>query len=103
MHALCVPATFKPGLEPMAYRERQSPMAQLLNFAPTKPGHVNPVLWQQSVGIARQACARFFRDGGTPRAAVDAFGLATDPGNDWSRAVEAIAEALSTRPMRKAA
>jgi len=78
-------------------------MAQLLNFAPTKPGHVNPVLWHQSVGIARQACARIFRDGGTPRAAVAAFALESDPGTDWSRAVEAIAEALSTRPMRKAA
>jgi hypothetical protein len=78
-------------------------MAQLLNFAPMKPDHVNPVLWQQSVGIARQACARIFRDGGTPRAAVEAFSLKIDPAADWSRAVQAIAESLSARPMRKAA
>ncbi|HRD75638.1 MAG TPA: hypothetical protein PK264_06850 [Hyphomicrobiaceae bacterium] len=78
-------------------------MAQIVNFAPSKPGHVNPVLWQQSVGMARQVCARIFRDGGSPKTAVEAFGLKSEPGTDWSRAVGAIAESLSARPMRRAA
>ena len=30
------------------------------------PRYINPVQWQQSIGYARQACARLFRDGGTP-------------------------------------
>ena len=40
------------------------------------PSYINPVQWQQSVGYARQACARIFRDGGNPADAVRAFGLA---------------------------
>ena len=78
-------------------------MAIVVSLAPTKPDHVNPVLWQQSVGIARQACARIFRDGGTPRTALDAFGLRSVAASDWSRAVSLIAEALSSRPVRRAA
>ena len=37
--------------------------------------HVNPLQWHQAVGVARQSCARFFRDGGAPADALLAFGL----------------------------
>lgn len=67
------------------------------------PDHINPVQWHQSLGYARQACARFFRDGGAPRDAIGAFGLAAPNGADWSKAVALIAESLCTRPLRKAA
>ena len=68
------------------------------------PDHINPVQWHQALGYARQACARIFRDGGTPRDALGAFGLAPGGGSvDWSKAVELVAEVLCARPMRKAA
>ena len=66
--------------------------------------HINPVQWQQAMGYARQACARIFRDGGSPRDAVRAFGLAMgDPATEWSTAVDRIAHALCTPALRKAA
>ncbi len=55
--------------------------------------------------MARQSCARFFRDGGTPADALVAFGLAADehiPG-DWGKAVDAIAEVLCLAPAKRAA
>lgn len=68
------------------------------------PRHISPVQWQQSVGYARQACARFFRDGLTPADALAAFNVAggtrTD---DWSTAVDRIAQTLCAPPLRKAA
>lgn len=73
------------------------------------PAHINPILWNQSIGYARQAAARIFRDGGTPADALHAFGVTDrDGGNaDWSKAVEAIAEVLSAptaqQPTKKAA
>lgn len=69
----------------------------------TSPPHINPMQWHQSVGYARQACARIFRDGGSPADALAAFGVKTGGGADWSRAVELIAEALSAAPVRHAA
>lgn len=77
-------------------------MANLIAATPEKPQHINPVHWQQSLAIARQASARIFRDGGTPDDALKAFGLRPGQG-DWSKAVEAIAETLCARPMRLAA
>lgn len=77
-------------------------MANVIAMTPEKPQHINPVHWQQSLGVARQASARIFRDGGTPEDALRAFGLKAGQA-DWSKAVEAIAEALCTRPMRLAA
>jgi hypothetical protein len=66
--------------------------------------HINPVQWQQAMGYARQACARIFRDGGSPGDAVRAFGLAMgEPTTDWSTAVERIAHGLCTPALRKAA
>ena len=67
--------------------------------------HINPLQWHQAVGIARQSCARFFRDGGMPADALLAFGLSADDrsGQDWSRTVEAIAESLCAAPLKRAA
>lgn len=77
-------------------------MATLQFISPSKPGHINPVQWQQSIAIARQASARVFRDGGTPAEAARAFGIDL-PSADWSKVVEAIAELLCASPVRKAA
>lgn len=67
--------------------------------------HINPVQWQQSIGLARQSCARIFRDGGKPQDALVAFGITSDAGRivDWSKAVEMVAEAISATPVRRAA
>ena len=63
------------------------------------PRYINPVQWQQSIGYARQACARLFRDGSTPADALAAFGLPrADLTLDWSTAVERIAHALCAPP-----
>lgn len=69
------------------------------------PQHVNPIEWQQNVGYARQACARIFRDGGTPGDALKAFGLTQDAAlADWSVAVDRVAATLSApASARKAA
>ncbi|MGQ0674370.1 MAG: hypothetical protein ACT4N2_16045 [Hyphomicrobium sp.] len=69
------------------------------------PDHVNPIQWQQASAIARQSCARFFRDGGRPADAMRAFGLEPAQANaaDWSRAVDAIAEVLCAHPIQRAA
>jgi hypothetical protein len=71
----------------------------------SNPDHVNPVQWQQAQGVARQTCARFFRDGGTPEDALKAFGVSAGEitGLDWSRAVDAIAQTLCYAPQRRAA
>jgi hypothetical protein len=65
--------------------------------------NINPAHWNQSVGYARQVCARVFRDGGSPAEAMGTFGLKVEGRPDWSRAVNAIAEALCTRPTRRVA
>ena len=67
--------------------------------------HINPVQWQQSLGLARQACARIFRDGGSPADALVAFGIASgDSAISWNVAIDRIATALSTpAKLRKAA
>ena len=67
------------------------------------PGHINPIEWHQSMGLARQACARIFRDGGSPTDALSAFGVTPRADIDWSRAVEIIAESLATPALRRAA
>lgn len=69
------------------------------------PHYINPIEWHQAQGIARQTCARFFRDGGKPADALMAFGLPADavPAAEWSKAVEAIAEALCMKPLKRAA
>jgi hypothetical protein len=68
------------------------------------PAHINPIEWHQAVGVARQSCARFFRDGGTAKDAMLAFGAdgAADEA-DWGKAVEAIAFVLCARGHKRAA
>ena len=65
--------------------------------------HINPLQWHQALGVARQSCARLFRDGGTPEDALRAFGLKPSAADDWSHAVELIAEMLCAAPQRRAA
>jgi len=69
------------------------------------PNHVNPLQWHQAVGVARQSCARLFRDGGSPADALIAFGLPADERthDDWGKVVEAIASVLCAAPVRRAA
>lgn len=68
------------------------------------PEHINPLQWHQALGVARQSCARFFRDGRTPGDAMHAFGLKPlAVHDDWSHAVEAIAETLCVTTQKRAA
>jgi hypothetical protein len=69
------------------------------------PDHINPIQWHQASAIARQSCARFFRDGGTPADAMRAFGLEPQSAGaaQWDKAVEAIAQSLCSAPVRRAA
>ena len=69
------------------------------------PDHINPLQWHQAQGVARQACARFFRDGRTPADAAGAFGITAEveAGLDWVKTVDLIAAALCAEPMRRAA
>jgi hypothetical protein len=65
--------------------------------------HISSAQWEHAIGYARQMCARIFRDGGTPCAALKAFGLNVTDQADWSTAVDRIALALCTWRQRKAA
>jgi hypothetical protein len=68
------------------------------------PNNVNPVQWQQTLGYARNVCARVFRDGGKPADALAAFGLSSiDAPKDWATVVDRIALQLAKSPARKAA
>lgn len=67
------------------------------------PRHISPVQWEQSIGYARTVCARMFRDGGTPAAALAAFGLEAAHGADWRSAVDRIAQHLCAPQQRMAA
>ncbi len=70
-----------------------------------KPEHIHDLQWAQALAIARQTCAGIFKDGGVPKDALKAFGLAPDlgPAADWSRTVEAIAQVLCQGPDQIAA
>jgi len=74
-----------------------------IDLSASAPRNIDPGHWHQSVGYARQACARVFRDGGSPAEAMTAFGVKADGRVDWSRAVELIAEAMCARPARRVA
>lgn len=68
------------------------------------PNHINPIQWQQTLGLARTACARIFRDGGRPADALAAFGLGESAADiDWSTATDRIAASMCQPKMRKAA
>lgn len=69
----------------------------------TSPRHVDPIAWHQALGYARQASARIFRDGGTPRDALAAFAIKVETAADWSRAIDLIAQSLTTASKRQAA
>ena len=57
--------------------------------------YVNTAEWDHATGVARQVCARVFRDGGAPADALEAFGLAhEDLHGNWRAAVDRIAQAL---------
>lgn len=93
------------NIELHAYpRQRQAPRQPMRELEQDSgPAHANIVEWHQSMGLARQACARIFRDGGSPADALQVFGLAPRAAADWSRAVELIAETLSSPMTRRAA
>lgn len=69
------------------------------------PDHINPIQWTQAQGVARQACARVFRDGGNAGDALTAFGLEAEAPrrDDWAHAVDLIAASMCATPMRRAA
>lgn len=69
------------------------------------PQHINPMQWHEAMGIARQSCARVFRDGGTPTDALKAFGLGSRNAQDtsWDRVVCLVAQSLCSKPARRAA
>ena len=70
-----------------------------------KPHHVLPLEWSEAQGIARQACARIFRDGGRPIDALVMFGIPRNRGGsaDWSNVVDRIAEHLCAMQAKRAA
>lgn len=71
----------------------------------SRPQHINPLQWNEAVAIARQGCARVFRNGGAPKDALASFGLLPDaaaPKADWAKTVEMIAGTLC-QPQRRAA
>lgn len=70
----------------------------------SRPQHINPLQWNEAVAMARQVCARVFRNGGAPKDALATFGLKLDgtPPSDWSKTVDTIAHALC-HTMRRAA
>jgi hypothetical protein len=69
------------------------------------PQHIQSPQWTNATAIARQACARIFRDGGKPGDALAQFGLpiAANEATDWSRAVDRIAQSLCSQRERRAA
>jgi hypothetical protein len=69
------------------------------------PEHINPIAWHQALGVARQSCARFFRDGASAEDAMRAFGAdaAFAGPTDWGKAIESIARVLCARPEKRAA
>ena len=89
--------------EPQMFNSSKILMMSSRAVREAAPAHINPVQWNQSLGYARQACARIFRDGGSPADAVRAFGFDAENVADWSRAVELVAESLTRAPARRAA
>ncbi len=71
------------------------------------PDYINPLQWHEALGVARQSCARVFRDGGAPADALRAFGLTEDGAEKvqqtWDKVVVRIAQELCAKPIRRAA
>ena len=57
-----------------------------------EPRHVRPRQWRQAVDVARETCARFFRDGRSPADAMRACGFAPSGAVGWGHAVNLLAE-----------
>jgi hypothetical protein len=73
-------------------------------MTPSVPHNLNPIQWQQALDVSRQACAKIFRDGGSPREALASFGvMAEKAGLTWEKAVDAIAAELCAHPVARAA
>jgi hypothetical protein len=85
-------------------KDEHSMIRQLFPPQPS-PAHVNSLQWHHAQSIARQACARVFRDGGQPADALQEFNVKlTETKNlGWGRAVELITESLCQLPLKMAA
>ena len=66
-----------------------------------EPQHVHPRRWHEALDIARETCARFFRDRRSPADAVRAFGFAPSGAATWAHAVNVIAEVHCASPDAK--
>jgi hypothetical protein len=77
---------------------------QLFPTVPS-PAHINSLQWHHAQSIARQSCARVFRDGGHPADALQEFNvkLTETKRLGWGRAVELITESLCQLPVKMAA
>lgn len=60
----------------------------------SRPSSISPVQWDQAIGLARQSCARIFRDGGAPADALSSFGLSAGDVPGWDEAISSIAHSL---------
>jgi hypothetical protein len=72
-------------------------------MTPSVPDHLNPIQWHQAVAVSREQCARIFRDGGTPRDVLVAFGLRSEENADWEHVVDIVAAELCSHPIKRAA
>jgi hypothetical protein len=77
---------------------------QLFPTVPS-PGHINALQWDHAQSIARQTCARIFREGGQPEDALQEFDLKSSQTSKlgWGRAVELITESMCQLPLKIAA
>jgi hypothetical protein len=72
-------------------------------MTPSVPDYLSPIQWHQAVSVSREQCARIFRDGGTPRDALIAFGLKAEDAANWERVVDLVAAELCAHPIKQAA
>ena len=77
---------------------------QLFPTVPS-PAHANAMQWHHAQSLARQTCARVFRDGGQPVDALREFNVTLSDTRKlgWGRAVEVISESLCQLPANMAA
>lgn len=71
-----------------------------INVSSDKQANLNPVQWNQALGMARKLCADIFQEGGGPQDAVRVFGKASaaDAATHWGHAINLIAFAVCTPP-----
>jgi hypothetical protein len=60
--------------------------------AALEPRHVHPLRWRQAIDVARETCARFFRDGRSLADTMRAYGFAPSRAADWAQAINLIAD-----------